>query len=374
MRPGPTVDSQRNTPAVPRQRGGFTLVELLIVVAIIAILVGVMFPVLQVARESARRSSCGNNLRQLALAMTTYSDSHKSLPGWRNTIDPFSSTRAQSDPKTGTVSWSIPILPHIEEMPLYEWYTSAASGQSSDASPPSVRIKLYCCPSHPDTTSPTALSYAVNAGTGAETLDERATPASLFPGDGMFLDTIGNQIGKPFFDQSRPAYAAGKAATKESVTDGTAYTILLTERSGPSVPPTISWAAHPRVPRDNRGAIVENHSVLHPLPIGSGWRTEVQVINPTSETRPQPSPLPGNADLDDWPLRYPSSRHPMAVNVAFADSHVRVIRNGIDAWVYCQLLTSNSKTVSSRVADWQQHFDSTGNLVPYTLNMDDLIR
>lgn len=371
---GSRVASQRQGLSAPRRRCGLTLVELLIVIAVIAILVGVMFPVLQVVRESARRSSCGNNLRQLALAMMTYSDSHKSLPGWRNTIDPFSTSRAQSDPKKGTVSWSIPILPNIEEIGLYDWYTSAGSGQSSEESPPSARIKSYCCPSHTGTASPTALSYAVNAGTGAEILDERATPASLFPGDGMFLDTIGNETGTALFDQSRPAYTAGRAATKEWVTDGAVYTILLTERSGPSVPPTVSWAANPRVPRENRGAIVENHSVLHPLPIGSGWRTEVQVINPTAETRPQPSPVPGNADLDDWPLRYPSSRHPTAVNVAFADGHVRVIRNGIDAWVYCQLLTSNSKMVSSGVADWQRHFDASGNLVPYTLNTADLIR
>jgi hypothetical protein len=62
------------------------------------------------------------------------------------------------------------------------------------------------------------------------------------------------------------------------------------------------------------------------------------------------------------------------VNVAFCDGHVKIVRNGIDAWVYCQLLSSDSGAVSSGVADWQQHFDDSGALVPYTLDPNDLIR
>ncbi len=361
----------------PRSRlplRGVTLVELLIVIAVVAILMGLMFPVLQVARESARRSACANNLRQLALGMTTYGEARKSLPGWRNAIQPFSSARAQSDAKQAAVSWTIVILPHIEEAAIHEWYTSATAGQGSETAPPGAAIRTYRCPSHVRGTGPAPFSYAVNAGSGAETLDERGTPAAQYAADGMFLDAVGNLTGTTLFDPSRPLYAAGESSTKSLAADGTSQTILLTERGGPSVPPEITWSANPRVPRENRGALPENHCILHPLPIGSGWRTEIQVINPTADTRPLPSPVPRNADLDDWPVRYPSSRHPSAVNVAFADGHVRVIRNGIDVWVYCQLLSSDSKTVSPGVADWQQRFDASGTLVPYSFSVEDLIR
>jgi prepilin-type processing-associated H-X9-DG protein len=352
-----------------------TLVELLVVIAIVAILVGLMFPVLQVARESARRSTCANNLKQLALGMTTYGEARKVLPGWRNAIQPFSSARAQSDPKQAAVSWTIPILPYVEEQAIHDWYTAPTAGQGTETAPPRAAIRTYRCPSHVLATGSAApFSYAVNAGSGAETLDERGTPAAQYAADGMVLDAVGNLTGTPLFDSSRPPYAAGESSTKNPAADGTGQTLLLTERSGPSVPTEITWSANPRVPRERRGALPENHSILHPLPIGSGWRTEIQVINPTADTRPLPSPVPGNADLDDWPVRYPSSRHPSAVNVAFADGHVRVIRNGIDAWVYCQLLSSDSKAVSAGVADWQQRFDASGSLVPYTFTIDDLVR
>ena len=64
-----------------RRRCGLTIVELLVTIAIIAILVGMLSPALQMVRESARRTSCANNLRQIALGMATYDDAQKQLPG-----------------------------------------------------------------------------------------------------------------------------------------------------------------------------------------------------------------------------------------------------------------------------------------------------
>lgn len=358
------------------KRCGVTLVELLVVAAILAILVGILTPALQMFRESARRSSCGNNLRQLALAMATYGDARKELPGWRNSLETYSTKRAETDVKKAAVSWTVTILPHMEGNEIYDWYTGYSGDSTADNKASDSKIRSFLCPSHGDVTTTSPLSYAVNAGTGCEVLapndDGGEAPADQFPGDGVLLDAIGNLSGDPLCDKSRPRYRPAKVTMKDVASDGTAMTILLSERAGPAIPQDISWSSNPRPVRENRGAIHENHTILHPLPIGSGWRTDIRVINPTSDSRPIPSPEPGSADLTDWNLRYPSSRHPRVVNVAFCDGHVERISEEIDAWVYCQLLSSNSQVASDGVVDWQQYFDDSGKLVPYTLNRNDL--
>lgn len=358
-------------PGEPRH--GMTLVELLVVIAVIAILIGILIPALQVARESTRRSACGNNLRQIATGMATYGDARRTLPGWRNALEKYSSVKAESQPEEAAVSWTVEILPHIDELVTHERYTSFADSSAGDQALAS-RIRSYVCPSHGDFADQAPLSYAVNAGSGGEVVDERVSPPTQYSGDGVFVDAVGNLPASRLFDASRRAYTAGKVSLKDVSADGTAVTLMLSERAGPFVPTDISWTMNPRVAREHRGALARNHSFLQPLPMGSGWRTEIQLINPTPATRPDPSPLPANANLDDWNVRYPSSRHPGAVNAVFCDSHVKIIRDGIDAWVYCQLLSSSGGAVSAGVLDWQQSFDESGALVPYRLNPDDLIR
>ena len=119
-------------PAAPLRRG-MTIVELLVVIAVIGILVGTLMPALQVARESSRRSSCANNLRQIAFALVNYVDARKYLPGWRNSIRNYSTVKAQSAPADAAVSWTIPILPQLEEPSVYQWYTSYEATPSAAA-------------------------------------------------------------------------------------------------------------------------------------------------------------------------------------------------------------------------------------------------
>ena len=357
------------------RRRGVTIVELLVTIGMIALLVGILIPALQMVRESARRSSCANNLRQIALGMATYDDAKKQLPGWRNVLDTYTKVRISTDPKTACVSWTVPILPHIEGKPTHDWYTSyTAAAGSASGNPATKKIPTYACISRGEVTTTSPLSYAVNAGTGGEELDEASAPASQFEADGVFADAVGNLAGEPTFDASRPTYKPAVVGLRKVAVDGAGFTLLLTERSGPNAATDISWSANPVLVRANGGARVENHSVLQPLEIGVGTRTDLQLINPTADTCPLPNPpLPG-ANGDDWRERYPSSRHPGAVNVAFCDGRTRVLRNGIDPWVYCQLLSSNGKAVSPRVADWQQAVNASGTLTPYELNPADLVR
>ena len=358
------------------RRRGLTIVELLVTIAIIALLVGILIPALQVVRESVRRTSCANNLRQIALGMATYDDAKKQLPGWRNVLDTYTKVRISTDPKAACVSWTVPILPHIENKAIHDWYTAYTTAAASSAGNASTKkIPTYACISRGDVTTTSPLSYAVNAGTGGEELDDASTPASQFEGDGVFADAVGNVSGEPMFDASRPTYKPAVVTLKKVAVDGLGFTLLLTERSGPNAAKDISWSANPVLVRANGGARVENHSVLHPLEIGVGSRTDLQVINPTADTCPLPNPpLPGANVEADWKERYPSSRHPGAVNVAFCDGRTRVVRNGIDPWVYCQLLSSNGKAASPRVADWQKSVDASGTLTPYELKASDLVR
>jgi prepilin-type processing-associated H-X9-DG protein len=356
-------------------KAAFTIVELLVTISIIALLVGILSPALQVVREAARRTSCANNMKQIALGMVNYDDVQKQLPGWRNVLDTYTKVRISTDPKTACVSWTVPILPQIESKATHDWYLSFTSGADTTAgNPATLKIPTYVCASRGDVTTTSPLSYAVNAGTGGEELDEASSPESQFEGDGVFADPVGNLPGEPTFDASRPTYKPAVVTLKKVAVDGNGFTLLLTERSGPNAAQDISWSANPVLVRANRGAQVENHSVLHPLEIGVGSRTDLQVINPTADTCPEPNPPVVGADRDDWKARYPSSRHPGAVNVAFCDGRTRVLRNGIDPWVYCQLLSSNGKAVSPRVADWQQSVDTSGKLSPYELNPADLVR
>ena len=101
----------------PRRRG-FTLIELLVVIAIIAILVSLLLPAVQQAREAARRSQCNNNLKQLALACHNYQSTYKMLPSNRATGSGIFSPTPGANVRTA--SWIMGILPYLDQQPLFD--------------------------------------------------------------------------------------------------------------------------------------------------------------------------------------------------------------------------------------------------------------
>ncbi|MDZ4784203.1 MAG: DUF1559 domain-containing protein [Planctomycetia bacterium] len=106
------------------RRSGFTLVELLVVIAIIGILIALLLPALQVAREAARRSQCTNNLKQLGLSVQLYNEAFKMFP---ISISPWSEGKRPATQLNGK-GWIVGILPFIEQKALFDEFKPRFNG------------------------------------------------------------------------------------------------------------------------------------------------------------------------------------------------------------------------------------------------------
>ncbi|HEX5102662.1 MAG TPA: DUF1559 domain-containing protein [Pirellulaceae bacterium] len=128
-----------------RTTNGFTLIELLVVIAIIGILVALLLPAVQAAREAGRRTSCSNNLKQIGLAIQGYHDIHGVFPPGGVNFGTCCSTESYT-------SWPISILPHLEQGGLSGQYYHAFTNEAPENE--FVRqqfLRTYACPSEPGT-------------------------------------------------------------------------------------------------------------------------------------------------------------------------------------------------------------------------------
>ncbi len=145
-----------------RLHPGFTLVELLVVIAIIGILVALLLPAIQAAREASRRSSCSNNVKQLGLAVHNYHDTFRIFPAGSLSSAPINYTTANWC-STGTAAqsrapWTVLVLPFIEKSAQHELFdfglqftsTSNVPGAAVNHAQFSVNNASYQCPSDPN--------------------------------------------------------------------------------------------------------------------------------------------------------------------------------------------------------------------------------
>ena len=127
----------------PCRRAGFTLVELLVVIAIIGMLVALVLPAVQAAREAARRAHCQNNLRQIGVALHVYHDAHKQLP-----VGCVEKRVPKTTPNGRQLAWSAELLPQLEEQPLWQQIDFHSPYDSpANATAAATVVAVYLCPS-----------------------------------------------------------------------------------------------------------------------------------------------------------------------------------------------------------------------------------
>ncbi|TWU17659.1 hypothetical protein Pla52o_48740 [Novipirellula galeiformis] len=213
---------------------GFTLVELLVVIAIIGVLVGLLLPAVQSAREAARRMSCSNNMKQFGLAFANYHSAFKKLPlaWWIET--PPAAFNGQP--------WGVSLLPFMEQQALYDAYDHNVLG-ADQLSPANVAVLQtpiagFICPSSPGDAQ--SRRYTLD-GTG-EGLPFTAT--NLAPSDYCPATGVLGTYRQHAYPGGAPSSTSGALETwagtggrgPESnfakLTDGLSNTILLGERTG----------------------------------------------------------------------------------------------------------------------------------------------
>ena len=222
---------------------GFTLVELLVVIAIIGILIALLLPAVQAAREAARRVQCQNHLKQLALACLNYEAAHGRLPP-EGMWDESKITDIQKlfkDPEVGP-NWIVIILPHLENQPLYDQFDLTVSlGHENNRIARGTVVEELICPTDEGHETPFSDpfgpypggfgdnwargNYAANAGNLAQG-GQRPIPDA---------DPTGNVCCIKSFDvgwrdpHQRGVMAAQRGAQLADITDGTSNTMLLAE-------------------------------------------------------------------------------------------------------------------------------------------------
>ena len=333
-----------------RTRNAFTLVELLVVIAIIGILVALLLPAVQAAREAARRSQCTNNLKQIGVATRNFSNNHQRLPAGANYAEVVPSDDPLYTPGHVTLkeySCFVIILPFIEQGNLYDQYdfnhTSRIYGNEHLIV---TEISTYVCPSDnargrswgpgrcsrsnyaacfgSSTRAPNANVDRHGFGSTSRDFDYNLDDLQT---DGVFR-TQGGQLGRGIGE----------------IRDGTSTTVMMSEllAGQADIPP-------PPTGDDNRGDFrglwahiwmgTASYTHLHTPNSSAGDGLKSAFCNHVDMPQfglPCNDPQPGSSGSTYASAR---SHHPGGVSVLFVDGHIQMFSNSVDLTLWHALAT-----------------------------------
>ncbi len=370
----------------PARRRGFTLIELLVVIAIIAVLIGLLLPAVQKVREAAARTTCTNNLKQIALGLHNYESAYGKFPPasqvpWARQDD---GSNLDFTLPFGP-NWAVLLLPFIEQTALYTqanvqsfpgvaWAYNAgnppAGVNMNWANVRSQSLKTYLCPSDSNNQQPyddpsanvggQALTgwargnYGVTAG--YEDYDHVSGGAAFTSSKSRTITVlIRTATGNPAATfSSSPVMAANYGSRLTEIADGTSNTLLVAElRAGISpLDPRGVWAlGYPSSSIVNAGRAAYNPTPNNRLGDSGSDGDEIQGCskfwNGTIGSKDGMGCIndPG-AIMTSGMAR---SRHAGGINAAAADGSVRFIRDSIDELTWCELLSKSDGYVLKAV-------------------------
>ena len=324
-------------------RRGFTLVELLVVIAIIGVLVALLLPAVQMAREAARRMQCTNNLKQISLSMHNYHDVHKTFP-----INVAWHRRETHD---GSFSDKVGLLPFLEQQPLYDQTNFNApafdpggwngGGGNPNRVTQSVRLPIFNCPSQTFSifNGVANFTYGINHGT--------SHLQHLAVGGAKIRATNGRHNGVAAFFGPTPDHwvRSDPPVRFASITDGTsntaAYSEFIIDKNGDPMNQVHSWADSANSTEETRQqCLAQNAMSGRPEMRGRAWAWGFMGTGAAYNHTMMPNEKPCHSYTDDWAgsnLMSASSRHPSGVNVANTDGSVRFVSDSVEAvvwWAY----------------------------------------
>jgi prepilin-type N-terminal cleavage/methylation domain-containing protein/prepilin-type processing-associated H-X9-DG protein len=289
-----------------RRNRGFTLVELLVVIAIIGVLVALLLPAVQMAREAARRTSCLNNMKQLGLGLQNYHDTYLCFP-----------TSTQS--KAPLQSIFMRLLPFVEQQNLYDKYDMKLSWMDI-ANRPVVTsyVQTFTCPSTPirNRKVPVTMS-GVPVNVYCTDYSDMVDTDIVLNSMGLIdVQTGAARNGVLMLDWANPKM--------KDITDGTSTSIMMAEDAGrPEL-----WRLGKKAPG---GGL-----------FGAGcWADYIQYIN-IDGTNPTTGNSPGSKAVNGTNAWEVYAFHPGGAHVQFADGHVSLLQEQLDIRVFCRLVTCSA--------------------------------